>query len=183
MRQKLYQTSRAAEHPRRGRTDRHGEGPGREIDLGSYFGGEGSRYHVSADPGGVVHGWESAGRLTLTPLAAGVATVGVTATNSAGSAEQRFVVEVAAAAPAPLGGIEGVTLAAGGEAREFALADYFSGVVARYRVSADPVGIAHAWLSEGRLRLTPLSRGAAGVTVTAVNGGGSARQEFTVVVQ
>ena len=158
-------------------------GPAHEIDLDDYFGGEAARYYLSVDPGGVVHGWELAGRLTLTPLAAGVATVGVTATNSAGSAEQRFVVEVAAAAPAPLGGIEGVTLTAVGEAREIALADLFSGVVARYRVSADPVGVVHAWLSEGRLRLTPLSRGVAGVTVTAVNGGGSARQEFTVVVQ
>ncbi len=158
-------------------------GPERDIDLGNYFGGEGARYHVSADPGGVVHGWESGGRLTLTPLAAGVATVGVIATNSAGSTEQRFFVQVGAAAPAPLGGIEAVTLAAGGEAREFDLADVFSGPVERYQVSVDPVGIVHAWLSAGRLRLTPLAAGSATVVVTASNDGGSARQEFAVVVR
>lgn len=158
-------------------------GPPRDIDLGNYFGGEGARYHVSADPGGVVHGWESGGRLTLTPLAAGVATVGVTATNSSGSTEQRFVVEVAAAAPAPLGGIEAVTLATGGDAREFDLDDVFSGPVARYQVSVDPAGVVHAWLSEGRLRLTPLAAGSATVVVTASNEGGSARQEFAVVVR
>ena len=158
-------------------------GPARDIDLGNYFGGEGARYHLSADPGGVVHGWESGGRLTLTPLAAGVATVGVTATNSAGSTEQRFVVEVAAAAPAPLGGVEGVMLIEGGDAREFDLADLFSSAVARYQVSADPVGVVHAWLSEGRLRLTPLAAGSATVAVTASNEGGSARQEIAVVVR
>ena len=158
-------------------------GPARDIDLGNYFGGEGARYHVSADPGGVVHGWESGGRLTLTPLAAGVATVGVTATNSAGSTEQRFVVEVAAAAPALLGGVEGVMLIERGDAREFDLADLFSSAVARYQVSADPVGVVHAWLSEGRLRLTPLLAGSASVVVTASNEGGSARQEIAVVVR
>ena len=158
-------------------------GPEREIDLGNYFGGGAALYHVSADPGGVVHGWELGRRLTLTPLAAGVATVGVTATNSAGSTEQRFVVQVAAAAPAPLGGVEGVMLIEGGDAREFDLADLFRGGVERYQVSADPVGVVHVWLSEGRLRLTPLGAGSATVVVTASNEGGHARQEFAVVVR
>ena len=158
-------------------------GAARELDLGDYFGGEAARYHLSADPGGVVHGWESGGRLTLTPLAAGVATLGVTATNSAGSAEQLFVVAVVAAAPAPLGRIEGITLSAAGEARELELVDYFSGAGARYRGAADPVGVAHVWVSEGRLRLTPLAAGEATVTVTASNEGGSARQEFAVRVE
>ncbi len=155
----------------------------REIDLGDYFGGEAARYHLTADRGGVVHGWESAGRLTLTPLAAGVATVVVTATNSAGSAEQPFIVTVGAAAPEALGRLEGSTLNEAGESHEIELADYFSGAIARYRVSADPAGVVHAWVSEGRLRLTPLAAGVAMVAVTASNEGGSARQEFAVVVE
>ena len=158
-------------------------GAARELDLGDYFGGETARYHLAADPGGVVHGWESGGRLTLTPLAAGVATLGVTATNSAGSAEQRFVVAIGAAAPAPLGRIEGITLAEAGEARELELADRFGGAVAGYRASAAPVGVVHVWVSEGRLRLTPLAAGEATVTVTASNEGGSARQEVAVRVE
>ncbi len=155
----------------------------REIDLGDYFGGEAARYHLTADRGGVVHGWESAGRLTLTPLAAGVATVVVTATNSAGSAEQPFIVTVDAAAPEALGRLEGSTLNEAGESHEIELADYFSGAIARYRVLADPAGVVHAWVSEGRLTLTPLAAGVATVAVTASNEGGSARQEFAVVVE
>ena len=155
----------------------------REIDLGDYFRGEAARYHLTADPGGVVHGWESGGRLTLTPLAAGVATVVVTATNSAGNAEQPFIVTVDAAAPEALGRLDGITLSEAAEPREIELANYFSGAIARYRVSADPAGVVHAWESEGRLRLTPLAAGVATVAVTASNEGGSARQEFAAVVE
>ena len=158
-------------------------GDARELDLRDYFGGEAARYHLSADPGGVVHAWESGGQLTLTPLAVGVATLGVTATNSAGSAEQTFVVAVETAAPEALGRIEGITLTEAGEARELELTDYFGGAVSRYRASAAPLGVVHVWVSEGRLRLTPLAAGEATVTVTATNEGGSARQEFAVRVE
>ena len=157
-------------------------GAARELDLDDYFGGEVAGYDVTAVPGAIVHLWESDGRLWLTPLVAGAATVTVTATNVAGSAEQAVAVVVAPAAPRVLGEIAVVALAEGGEALAFDLTDYFSGVVARYEVSADPGGVVHAWESDGRLALTPLAAGVATVTVTALNGSGSATQEFAVTV-
>ena len=52
-----------------------------------------------------------------------------------------------------------MTLAEGGDAQEIELTDYFGGVVDRYVVTADPVGVVHAWESGGRLRLTSLAAG------------------------
>ncbi len=157
-------------------------GAARELDLGDYFAGEVAGYDVATVPGAIVHLWESDGRLWLTPLVAGAATVTVTATNVAGSAEQAVAVLVAPAAPRVLGEIAVGALAEGGEALAFELTDYFGGVVARYEVSADPGGVVHAWESGGRLALTPLAAGVATVTVTALNGSGSATQEFAVTV-
>ena len=157
-------------------------GAARDLDLDDYFAGEVAGYDVTAVPGAIVHLWESDGRLWLTPLVAGAATVTVTATNVAGSAEQAVAVVVAPGAPRVLGEIAVGALAEGGEALAFDLADYFGGVVARYEVSADPGGVVHVWESDGRLALTPLAAGVATVTVTALNGSGSATQEFAVTV-
>ena len=154
-----------------------------EVALADHFAGVVERYVAAAEPGGVVHLWESDGRLRLTPLAAGTATVTATAINTAGSAEQVFAIAVAPAAPRALGGIAGVTLAEGGEAPEVDLSDYFGGMVDRYVVTADPVGVVHVWESGGRLTLTPLASGSASVMVTALNGSGSAAQEFAVTVE
>ena len=154
-----------------------------DVALADHFAGVVERYVAAAEPGGVVHLWESDGRLRLTPLAAGIATVTATAINTAGSAEQAFAIAVAPAAPRALGGIAGVTLAEGGEAPEIDLSDYFGGMVDRYVVTADPVGVVHVWESGGRLTLTPLATGSAAVTVTALNGSGSAAQEFAVTME
>ena len=154
-----------------------------EVVLADHFAGRVERYGAAADPAGVVHLWQSQGRLWLTPLSAGAAMVTVTATNTAGSAEQAFAVAVAPAVPRALGGMADVALAAGGEAQSVELADFFSGVVVRYVVTADAVGVVHLWESGGRLRLTPLAAGVATVTVTALNGSGSAEQQFAVTVE
>ena len=163
-------------------------GAAREFDLDDYFAGEVAGYDVTTVPvttvpGAIVHLWEADGRLWLTPLVAGAATVTVTATNVAGSAEQAVAVAVAPAAPRVLGEIAAGALAEGGEAQSVDLTDYFGGVVARYEVSADPGGVVHVWESDGRLALTPLAAGVATVTVTALNGSGSATQEFAVTVE
>ena len=155
----------------------------RELELADHFGGAVVRYELTSVPDGVVHLWESGGRLRLTPLAAGLATVIVKATNAVGSVEQSFGVAVAPAAPRALGGIADMTLAEGGDAEEIELSDYFGGMVDRYVVTADPVGVVHAWVSGGRLTLTPLAAGVATVTVTATNGSGSTAREFAVTVE
>ena len=155
----------------------------RDLELADHFGGTVVRYELTSVPDGVVHLWESGGRLRLTPLAAGLATVTVKATNAVGSVEQSFGVAVAPAAPRALGSIADMTLAEGGDAEEIELSDYFGGMVDRYVVTADPVGVVHAWVSGGRLTLTPLAAGVATVTVTATNGSGSTAREFAVTVE
>ena len=57
-----------------------------EIRLADYLDGKLARYQATAVPGGLVHVWESGGRLRLTALAAGTATVTVRAVNGSGSA-------------------------------------------------------------------------------------------------
>ncbi len=153
-----------------------------KIDLADYFSGEVASYEVATRPDGVAHLWESGGRLRLTPLSPGVASVSVTAANASGRAGQVFAVAVDPAAPRPLGRIEGVTLREGGTGLAFDLADHFSGAVARYELSADPGGVAHPWESDGRLTLTPLSPGGATITLIAANAGGRAGQAFAVTV-
>ena len=78
-------------------------GDAHEIDLAHSFSGSVERYGVAATPGGIVHLWESGGRLTLTPLAAGSAMVTVTATNAGGSIESVFSVTVKSRSPRALG--------------------------------------------------------------------------------
>ena len=152
------------------------------IRLADYLDGKLARYQATAVPGGVVHVWESGGRLALTPLSPGVARVTVTAANGSGSARLSFEVTVRPQAPGALAGSQAVTLTVGAEAEEIELADHFSGMVARYEVQAVPGGFVHVWESGGRLALTPLSPGVARVTVTAANGSGSAGQDILVTV-
>ena len=153
-------------------------GATREIALADYFDGASVSYEATARPDGILHLWESGGRLRLTPLATGVATVEATAANASGSVSQLFAVAVEPDAPAALGRIEGVTLTVGGDAWEVALADHFVSVVERYVAAAEPGGVVHLWESDGWLRLTPLAAGTATVTVTATNTAGSAEQSF-----
>ena len=64
--------------------------------------------------------------VTVTAVAAGNATVTVTATNLGGSAEQSFAVTVLPPAPAAVGSIEAATITEGGT-HEVIASDYFSG--------------------------------------------------------
>ena len=130
----------------------------------------------------MLHLWESGGRLTLTPLAAGAATVTVWAANSSGSATQTFEVVVKQRAPKALAGSMPLRLTEGGAPHEIDLADYFGGAVARYEVTTVPGGVVHLWQSGGRLTVTPLSTGIATVTVTATNDSGSSVQGFDLAV-
>ena len=111
--------------------------------------------------------------VTVTAVAAGEATVTVTATNEGGKAEQSFVVTVQ---------LPAVTLTLGGAARAIELADYFGDEVTGYEVTVSPSGIVHVSRSGSQLTLTAVAVGSATVTVTATNAGGSAEQSFAVTV-
>ena len=159
------------------------EGATHMVTASGYFVGEGATYTAESSDTGVATVAVDGAVVTVTAVAVGSATVTVTATNAGGSAEQAFAVTVVPPAPAAVGSIAAATLAGGGAAQSVDLADYFSGAVVRYSVSAVPGGIVHVWESGGRLTLTPLAAGVATVMVTALGAGGSAGQTFAVTVQ
>jgi hypothetical protein len=119
----------------------------------------------------------------VTAVAAGEATLTVTAANASGSAEQVFGVEVRPRPPEVVGEIPPVALREAAEAQTLELADYFGGAVVGYEVSADPGGVVHLWESDGRLTLTPLAPGVATVSTIAANAGGVAELAFLVTVR
>ena len=120
-------------------------------------------------------------RLTLTPLAAGNATVTVTATNLGGSAEQSFAVTVLPPAPATVGSIEAATISEGGTHLVTA-SDYFEGEGVAYGAESSDIGVATVEVDGAAVTVTAVAAGSATVTVTAANAGGSAEQSFAVTV-
>ena len=143
------------------------------VTASEYFAGEGVTYAAeSSDPGVATVAVDGA-VVTVTAVAAGSATIKVTATNEGGKAEQSFVVTIQ---------LPAVTLTLGGAAQEIELADYFGDEVTGYEVTASPSGIVHVSRSGSQLTLTAVAAGSATITVTATNGGGSAEQAFAVTV-
>ena len=143
------------------------------VTASDYFAGEGVTYAAeSSDPGVATVAVDGA-VVTVTAVAAGSATIKVTATNEGGKAEQSFVVTIQ---------LPAVTLTLGGAAREIELADYFGDEVTGYEVTVSPSGIVHVSRSGSQLTLTAVAAGSATVTVTATNAVGSAEQSFAVTV-
>ena len=143
------------------------------VTASDYFAGEGVTYLAeSSDPGVATVAVDGA-VVTVTAVAAGSATIKVTATNEGGKAEQSFVVTVQ---------LPAIALTLGGAAREIELADYFGDEVTGYEATVSPSGIVHVSRSGSQLTLTAVAAGSATITVTATNAGGSAEQAFAVTV-
>ena len=117
---------------------------------------------------------------TVMAVAAGTATVTVTAANSAGSAEQSFMVTVEDVPPAA-GSLPDLTLITGGEAVLVDAADGFTGTALVYSasVSGDAVSVA---VAGSQVTVVPLVEGQALVTVTATNTAGEATLSFGALV-
>ena len=133
----------------------------------------------------------SGSTLTLTPLAAGVATVAVTATDVDGSntsATQRFVVTVPNRSPVTVGTLSPLRLRVADGPTMVTVSGAFSdpdGDVLTYGASSSAPSVASVTVSGSTVSVTPLSGGTATVTVTATDGGGSntsAMQAFSVTV-
>ena len=166
------------------------------VNLASYFSdpdGDVLAYGAVSDNTGVARARVSGSVLTLTPGAAGTATVTVTASDPGGlSATQMFQVGVQPAetpnrTPTTVGSIPDQLLTAGDDPTTVNLASYFSdpdGDVLAYGAVSDNTGVARARVSGSVLTLTPGAAGTATVTVTASDPGGlSATQMFQVGVQ
>ncbi len=156
-------------------------GDAHEIDLAHSFRGSVERYGVAATPGGIVHLWESGGRLTLTPLAAGSATVTVTATNAGGSIESIFSVTVKSRSPRALGAIP-LTRITEGDIHLVEAAAHFDAEGATYAARSSDSGVATVEVYGDVVAVTAVDAGFARITLTATDGIRSAQQDILVIV-
>ena len=129
--------------------------------------------------------------VSITPMAAGSATVTVTAADPDElSAEQTFAVTVQGPvnqAPMAEGTIADQTLVAGGEAASVDVADNFSdpdGDSLAFSAASSDTMVAAVTVEGSVISITPMAEGSATVTVTAADPDGlSAEQMFAVTVQ
>ena len=124
--------------------------------------------------------------VTVTPVAPGMTTVTVTATNGTNSAQQVFSVTVRNPrldAPRRVGRLDDVTLVKGQSPHPVAVEDAFSGDLLMYSAVSSNPGVATVSVSGSVVTVTPIAVGMTTVTVTAQNGGGDADQTFKVTVR
>ena len=124
--------------------------------------------------------------VTVARVAAGEATITVTATDPGGlSATQSFEVTVPNRAPGAVGTIPGLTLTVG-DTESVDVSSYFNdpdGDALSYAATSSDTEVATASLSGSTVTVTGVAKGAATVTVTASDAGGlAAQQGFEVTV-
>ena len=117
----------------------------------------------------------------VTAVAAGMATVTVTAMNSEGSADQSFAVTVEDVPPAAAAALPDISLFAGGEPVVVDVTAAFTGTALAFGASGsgDAVSVS---IAGSQVSVTPLVEGQATVTVTAMNTAGQASQSFSASV-
>ena len=154
--------------------------PPHDVEVASAFTGTNLMYTaVSSDPSVTVA--VTGAVVALTPASVGMATVTVTARNSAGEATQTFEVTVKDVAPAAVGRLDDVTLLVEQPPHDVEVAGAFTGTNLTYAaVSSDPS--VTVTVTGSVVTLTPASVGTATVTVTARNTAGEATQTFGVTV-
>ena len=166
------------------------------VDVARYFidpDGDRLTYTASSNRSGIVRASAAGSTVTLTPVAAGTATITVTARDPDGaSATQSIAVTVEEDGgtnrpPRPTGSIPAQTLTVGGAATSLNVARYFTdpdGDRLTYSAASSRTVIVRASASGGTVTLAPVSAGSATVTVTARDPDGlSATQSIAVTVQ
>ena len=166
----------------------------RTVELDSFFtdpDGDALAYEAESSDENVATVGTAGSTLTIAPVARGIATITVTATDPGGlSAVQRFPVTVDNQAPTAQGTIAGISLTAGAAARTVDVAAYFSDPeddALTYEAESSNRNVATVRSAGSTLTITPAARGATTVsttiTVTATDPGGlSAVQQFHVSV-
>ena len=151
------------------------------LDVSAAFGGTALVYSVSSSAPEMATTTISGTMVTLTALAAGEATITVTAENGEGSASQPLAVAVKDQPPVAVGTLDDVTLKVD-DVLGVGIAEAFGGTALVYSVTSSAPEMATATISDATVDLTALAAGETMVTVTAENTEGSAMQTFTVVV-
>ncbi len=125
--------------------------------------------------------------VTVTPVAAGTATITVTATDIAGqTAEQTFSVSVTNPAPTATGTMDNMTdLVVNGSPRDVNVATKFSDLdTLTFTATSDDTAIATVAVLDSVVTVTPVAAGTTTITVTATDiAGQTAKQTFSVTVQ
>ena len=167
-------------------------GGGAIVNLGSYFrdaDGDTLTYMATSSNTGVTTVSVSGALVSITPVAAGSATVTAMAVDPGGlSATQTFTATVNPppnSAPVAQGSIPAQTVTVGGSAGSVSMGSYFSdadGDALTYTASASNTGIATVSVSGTVVNITPVAEGAATITVTASDGTATATQTISVTV-
>lgn len=119
---------------------------------------------------------------TVSAVAAGMATVTLTATNSEGTAEQTFAVTVINPAPVAVGMLGDLTITVGDDPVEVEISQAFSGRDLSFSAMSSSEANASVSITGSTVSVMAVAAGMATVTVTAMNTGGSADQSFMVTV-
>ena len=171
-------------------------GSGASVNVAQYFtdpDGDALTYTAGSSRTGTATAVVSGSTVRLTPVAAGTATVTVTARDPGGlSATPSIAVTVEdegaqTRPPQPTGSIPAQTLTVGGRAASVSVAQYFTdpdGDALTYAARSSRTGIVTAVVAGSTVTLTPVAAGTATVTVTARDpSGASATQSIGVTVQ
>ena len=146
-------------------------------------------YEVATSDGDVTASYISGDAVVVAAIGVGEATVTVTATDGALTAEQSFAVTVVNAEPEAVGTLADRRLLIPGDPVVLAASEAFYDADSdplTYSASASDEDVATARVSGSTVTLTPIAVGAATVTVTATDAGGSnstATQTFEVTVR
>ena len=155
--------------------------PPHDVEVASAFTGTNLMYTaVSSDPSVTVA--VTGAVVALTPASVGLATVTVTARNSAGEATQTFGVTVLDVAPSVLRVLDDLTLVVGQPPHEVDLTGAFGGTNLTYAAESSGSAVARAAAGVDVVTVAPVVEGVVTVTVTARNSAGEAAQTFTVTV-
>ena len=120
---------------------------------------------------------------TITAVAAGTATVTLTASNSEGSASHVFMVEVLDNRPMAVGMLADITIRVGDDPVAVDVSQAFTGTTLNFSAMSSSEGNATASASGATVTVMAVAAGMATVTVTAMNSRGSADQSFVVTVE
>ena len=157
--------------------------PPEVVDLRNAFSPPGFEVGARSLNEGVVTVSVGAGpSVILTPVAAGTASVEVTARNAGGSTRQTIQVTVSASAPRTVGTLAPVSLAVGGTAAAVDVATAFTPAGVPLEARSRNTGVVTATLNGTVITLTPVGPGNTAVDVTAQNASGSATLSIAVNV-
>lgn len=156
-------------------------GDSMSVELGGAFTGTALQYAAMSSSDAMATVSVEGTSLTVTGVAAGPASVTVTAMNTAGSAMQSFEVTVRDVPPGTVGALPDVSLVAGGAPAVVDLAPAFSGTALVFAANTanDAVDVS---VAGAQLTVTPTIEGVATVSVTASNTEGSIGMSFSATV-